>query len=97
MIDEPITSFNPAENLTKSATINDKLQSVVDVDFDNPMITANDCMNSETSNDDYLSQSPLNLTRSQGLLSYIPTLINTVVCIRTYMFCMFILYTCIRA
>jgi len=39
------------------------------------MVTVND-INSETSNDDCLSQSPLNLTRSQGLLSSINIFIN---------------------
>lgn len=39
------------------------------------MVTAND-INSEISNEDCLSQSPLNLTRSQGLLSFIHLFIN---------------------
>lgn len=51
------------------------MPSVVDTDFDDNMVTAND-IHSETSNDDCLSQSPLNLTRSQGLLSSIHTFIN---------------------
>lgn len=55
--------------------INDKTPSVADTDFDDPMATVND-INSETSNDDCLSQSPLNLTRSQGLLSSISIFIK---------------------
>jgi len=67
-IDEPILSSSSIKNLNKNATINDKTPSVAETDFDDPMVTVND-INSETSNDDCLSQSPLNLTRSQGLLS----------------------------
>ncbi|XP_025425652.1 probable serine/threonine-protein kinase DDB_G0282963 isoform X2 [Sipha flava] len=66
IIHEPIISFNLAENPIESATVNEKPQPVGNTDFDGPTITANDCMNGETSNDDCLSQSPLNLTRSQG-------------------------------
>jgi len=50
---------------------------MVNTDFDEPMVTAND-FNSDTSNDDCLSQSPLNLTRSQGLLSSIRIFINII-------------------
>lgn len=62
---EPILSSSSIKNLNKNAAINDKTPSVADTDFDDPMATVND-INSETSNDDCLSQSPLNLTRSQG-------------------------------
>lgn len=69
-IDEPILSSSSIKNLNKNATINDKTPSVAETDFDDPMATVND-INSEISNDDCLSQSPLNLTRSQGLFSSI--------------------------
>ncbi|XP_026815738.1 putative uncharacterized protein DDB_G0291812 isoform X1 [Rhopalosiphum maidis] len=62
---EPILSSISIKNLNKNATTNEKTPSVVDTDVDDPMVTVND-INSETSNDDCLSQSPLNLTRSQG-------------------------------
>jgi len=50
---------------------------MVNTDFDDPMVTAND-INSDISNDDCLSQSPLNLTRSQGLLNCIHIFINII-------------------
>ncbi|XP_060855915.1 putative uncharacterized protein DDB_G0282499 [Metopolophium dirhodum] len=62
---EPILSSSSVKNLNKNTTINEKPPSMVNTDFDEPMATAND-INSDTSNDDCLSQSPLNLTRSQG-------------------------------
>lgn len=74
-IDEPILSSSSIKNLNKNATINDKTPSVAETDFDDPMATVND-INSEISNDDCLSQSPLNLTRSQGLFSSISIFIN---------------------
>lgn len=75
--DEPILPSSSIKNPNKNSTINDKTPSVVDTDFDDPMVTAND-INSETSNDDCLSQSPLNLTRSQGLLSSIQIFIDMI-------------------
>lgn len=63
---EPTMSSNPVKNTT---TINENYPTVTDTDFDH-MVTANDhVVNSETSN--CLSQSPLNLTRSQGLLNFV--------------------------
>lgn len=92
MIDEPIISFNLVENPIKNATANEKPQSVGNTEVDGPTITANDCMNGETSNDDCLSQSPLNLTRSRGLLSCIHSFINNM---HKYMYCVYNMYTCI--
>jgi len=70
-------SSSSVKNLNRNAAINEKTPSVVDTDFDDPMVTAND-INSEISNDDCLSQSPLNLTRSQGLLSSIRIFIKII-------------------
>lgn len=62
------TPSNLIEHLDEMGTIDDKNVSKVSADFDCPAAaTTNDCVRSETSNDDYFSQSPLNLTRSQGL------------------------------
>ncbi|VVC33934.1 Homeobox domain,Homeobox domain-like,POU domain [Cinara cedri] len=70
MIHEPTISLSSVERPIKNLLINDKNPSVVDsTDFDNhtsTILANNNCMNSETSNDEFLSQSPLNLTRSQG-------------------------------
>lgn len=70
LIDKPtVSSSSPVEYQIDSPVINEKHSIVGNTaDFDDPAaVTANDFVNSETSNDDCLSQSPLNLTRSQGL------------------------------
>lgn len=60
----PLSSL---EHLIKNATINEN--NVVGNDFNDPAAaTSNDYIHSEASIDDCLSQSPLNLTRSQGSL-----------------------------
>lgn len=64
---------SPVEQPIKISAINEKYPSVADT---NITVTANDCINSETSNDDCLSQSPLNLTRSQGSLNFDHQLIS---------------------
>lgn len=60
---------SPVDHVIKRATTNEKQFSSIDTDFDDhTAVTANDdFINSDTCNDDCLSQSPLNLTRSQGL------------------------------
>lgn len=59
---------SPVEQSIKISAINDKFPSVADTNITATAIS--DCINSETSNDDCLSQSPLNLTRSQGSLNF---------------------------
>lgn len=62
----PLSSL---EHLIKNATINEN--NVVGTDFNDPAAaTSNDYIHSEASIDDCLSQSPLNLTRSQGPLEF---------------------------
>lgn len=62
----PLSSL---EHLIKNATINEN--NVVGTDFNDPAAaTSNHYIHSEASIDDCLSQSPLNLTRSQGLLEF---------------------------
>lgn len=63
-IDESTKPSSSTEHLDEMTTIDDKNLSEVSADFDCP---ATVIAKSEISNDDYLSQSPLNLTRSQGL------------------------------
>lgn len=62
----PLSSL---EHLIKNATINEN--NAVGTDFNDPAATtSNDYIHSEASIDDCLSQSPLNLTRSQGPLEF---------------------------
>lgn len=72
--DEPTISLSTVERPIKNLLINEKIPPVADsADFDdhtNTIVAKNNCMNSETSNDECLSQSPLNLTRSQGLYNF---------------------------
>lgn len=65
---------SPVEQPIKISAINEKYPSIADTDI---TVTSNDCINSETSNDDCLSQSPLNLTRSQGLLNFVHQFISS--------------------
>lgn len=66
---------SPVEQSIKISAINEKYPSIADT---NITATASDCINSETSNDDCLSQSPLNLTRSQGSLNFSRQFISNV-------------------
>lgn len=75
-IDELTISTRP----DKLPAINEKNLPVINTDLNDPTITANDCINSEISNDECLSQSPLNLTRSQGLLNFFPLFCFVYIC-----------------
>lgn len=76
MIDELTISSSPIEHPIKNASADEKNMSVADLEIGEPTVTATDCINSETSNYDCLSQSPLNLTRSQGMLNIIHLFIS---------------------
>lgn len=71
MLDEQIIPSSLVECSVNAATINDKNTDVENTDFDDTAITTNNCTSIDPNNEDCLSQSPLNLTRSQGSLKVV--------------------------